>query len=157
MTNDMGKVRPSLEEITKFINKYISLIPMCFVSWFVWLMIDDRFFADLLFVFGCWFVWPLMVWAIIVFLQSFWKKGFLWKIYLIWGCVIIILVGAYFISPAKFGNKCNPEINKVKNQALDVIKNTKYKIEVECKKIADNIKAQKLANAKNLETDVYNM
>ena len=31
MTNDMGKVRPSLEEITKFINKYISLIPMCFV------------------------------------------------------------------------------------------------------------------------------
>ena len=54
-------------------------------------------------------------------------------------------------------DKCNPEINKVKNQALDVIKSTKYKIEVECKKIADNIKAQKLANAKNLETDVYNM
>ena len=110
MTNDMGKVRPTLEGFTEFINKYISRIPMCFVSWFVWLMIDDRFFANLLFVFGCWFVWPLMVWAIIVFLQSFWKKGFLWKIYLIWGCVIIILVGAYFISPAKFGNKCNPEI-----------------------------------------------
>lgn len=53
--------------------------------------------------------------------------------------------------------KCNPEINKVKNQAFDIIKSTKYKIEEECKKIADNIKAQKLANAKNIETDVYNM
>ena len=110
MTNDMGKVRPSLEEITKFINKYISLIPMCFVSWFVWLMKDDPFFAGLLFIFGCWFVWPLMIWAIIVFLQSFWTKGFLWKIYLIWGCVILILVGAYFISSTKFGTKCNPDI-----------------------------------------------
>ncbi len=106
----MGKVRPSLEEITKFINKYISLIPMCFVSWFVWLMKDDPFFAGLLFIFGCWFVWPLMIWAIIVFLQSFWTKGFLWKIYLIWGCVILILVGAYFISSTKFGTKCNPDI-----------------------------------------------
>lgn len=53
--------------------------------------------------------------------------------------------------------KCNPEISKVKNQAIDVIKTTKYKIEAECKRIADNIKAQKLAEAKNIETDVYNM
>ena len=75
MTNDMGKVRPSLEEITKFINKYISLIPMCFVSWFVWLLTDEPFMADLLFALGFWFVIPLIVWAIIVFLQSFWTKG----------------------------------------------------------------------------------
>ena len=73
-------------------------------------MKDDPFFAGLLFIFGCWFVWPLMIWAIIVFLQSFWTKGFLWKIYLIWGCVILILVGAYFISSTKFGTKCNPDI-----------------------------------------------
>ncbi len=53
--------------------------------------------------------------------------------------------------------KCNPEICKVKKQAIDIIKNTKYKIEMECKKIADNIKAEKLANAKTRETDVYNM
>lgn len=53
--------------------------------------------------------------------------------------------------------KCDPEISKVKNQAIDVIKNTKYKIEVECKKIADNIKAEKLRHAKNTETDVYSM
>ncbi len=53
--------------------------------------------------------------------------------------------------------KCNPEINKVKNQALDVIKNTKYRLEYECKRIADNIKAEKMANAKKIETDVYNM
>ncbi len=53
--------------------------------------------------------------------------------------------------------KCHPEINRVKNQAIDVIKNTKNKIEEECKKIAENIKAEKLANAKNIETDVYNM
>ncbi|MDO5436791.1 MAG: YtxH domain-containing protein [bacterium] len=54
-------------------------------------------------------------------------------------------------------DKCHPEINKVKEQAIDVIKNTKYKLEIECKKIADNIKAEKLANAKKIETDVYGM
>ena len=54
-------------------------------------------------------------------------------------------------------DKCNPEIDKVKKQAIDVIKSTKYKIEEECKKIADNIKAEKLANAKKIETDVYNI
>lgn len=51
-------------------------------------------------------------------------------------------------------DKCQPEISKVKEQAIDVIKTTKYKIEMECKKIADNIKAEKLANAKKIETDV---
>ncbi len=50
--------------------------------------------------------------------------------------------------------KCQPEISKVKEQAMDVIKTTKCKIEMECKKIADNIKAEKLANAKKIETDV---
>ena len=106
----MGKVRPTLEGFTEFINKYISLIPMCFASWFVWLMTDDPFMAGLLSVFGCWFVWPLIVWANIVFLQSFWKKGLLWKIYKIWGCAILLLVGAYFISPTRLGNECNPDI-----------------------------------------------
>lgn len=53
--------------------------------------------------------------------------------------------------------KCNPEISKVKDQAMNVIKSTKDKIEAECKKIADNIKAEKLANAKKIETDVYGM
>ena len=40
---------------------------------------------------------------------------------------------------------------------MNVIKSTKDKIEAECKKIADNIKAEKLANAKKIETDVYGM
>ena len=57
----------------------------------------------------------------------------------------------------KVADKCYPEIDKAKNQAIDVIKYTKLRIEGECKKIADNIKAQKLANAKNLETDMYNI
>ena len=54
-------------------------------------------------------------------------------------------------------DRCPSEITKAKNQALDVIKNTKTKIEEECKRIADNIKAKKLANAKELETDMYEM
>lgn len=53
--------------------------------------------------------------------------------------------------------KYSPEILKAKKQALDIIKSSKSKIEEEYKKFADNIKAQKLANAKNIETDVYNM
>ncbi len=51
--------------------------------------------------------------------------------------------------------KCHPEILKAKDQAIEIIKNTKYKIEGECKKIVDNIKAQKLANAKKIETEMY--
>lgn len=70
----MGEVRSTLEDFTMFIKKHINLIPMCFASWFVWLMIDDSFMADMLLVFGWWFVIPLIVWAIIVFLRSFWKK-----------------------------------------------------------------------------------
>lgn len=70
----MGEVRPTLEDFTIFIKKHINLIPMCFASLFVWLMIDDSFMADMLLVFGWWFVIPLIVWAIIVFLRSFWKK-----------------------------------------------------------------------------------
>ena len=106
----MGEVRPTLEDFTMFIKKHINLIPMCFASWFVWLMIDDSFMAHLFLVFGWWFVIPLIVWAITVFLRSFWKKGHLWKIYLGWGCAIILLIGAYFLSPTRFGTICNPDI-----------------------------------------------
>ena len=53
--------------------------------------------------------------------------------------------------------KYSPEIQKAKKQAIDIIKSSKYKIESEYKNFLDNIKAQKLANAKNIETDVYNM
>ena len=37
--------RLTLEVFSKFINKYIGLIPMCFASMLVWLMIDDPFMA----------------------------------------------------------------------------------------------------------------
>ena len=107
----MASVRPTLEKFTNFINKYISLIPMCFISVFVWLMIDSgpvmTFFV---FIVGFWWIIPLTVWAIIVFLQSFWEKSFLWKIYMIWGCALIILIGAYFISPTRLGTICNPDV-----------------------------------------------
>ena len=53
--------------------------------------------------------------------------------------------------------KYSPEIQKAKKQAIDIIKSSKYKIEMEYQTFLDNIKAQKLANAKNIETDVYNM
>ena len=102
--------RLTLEVFSKFINKYIGLIPMCFASMLVWLMIDDPFMAKVLFSFGFLFAIPLIVWAIIVFLQSFWEKGFMWKIYMIWGFAIIILTGAYYISPTRFGTRCNPNI-----------------------------------------------
>ena len=53
--------------------------------------------------------------------------------------------------------KYSPEIQKAKKQALDIIKNSKYKIEEQYNNFLDNMKAEKLANAKNIETDVYNM
>ena len=107
----MGEVRPTLEEFTEFIKKYISLVPMCFISVFVWLMIDSGpAMTILVFIAGFWWIIPLTVWAIIVFLRSFREKGFLWKIYLIWGCAIILLIGAYFISPTRLGTTCNPDV-----------------------------------------------
>lgn len=91
-------------------KKYIDIIPMCFVSWFVWYMIDDPFMAFFLFIIGFWLAIPLLIWAIVVFLMSFWKKGRFWTIISIWGCAIIILIGAFFISPTRFGTVCNPDI-----------------------------------------------
>ena len=134
ISNNMGKVSPTLEQFTEIINKYISLIPMCFVSWFVWLMIDDPFMATMLFILGCWFVWPLTVWAIIVFLQSLWKKGFLWKVYQIWGCALILLVGAFFISPTRLGNRCDPDImaehyDKYNSELRDLIDYTNQSLD----------------------------
>ena len=102
----MKGIRPNLDDV----NIIISFIPMCFVSWFVWQMVKDPFFARLVFTFGFWFVIPLIVWAIIVFLQSFWNKGRMWKLFFIWGCAIIVLIGAYYISPTRFGTRCTPDI-----------------------------------------------
>ena len=67
----MKGFRPNLDDV----NIIISFIPMCFVSWLVWQMIYDHYFVDFLIVFCFWFVIPLIVWAIIVFLQSLWNKG----------------------------------------------------------------------------------
>lgn len=55
----MGEVRPTLEDFTMFIKKHINLIPMCFASWFVWLMIDDSFMADMLLVFWLVVCYPI--------------------------------------------------------------------------------------------------
>lgn len=132
----MGEVRPTLDEFTIFIKKHINLIPMCFASWFVWLKIDDPFIADLLLVFGWWFVIPLIVWAIIVFLRSLWKKCHLWKIYLIWGCAIILLIGAYYLSPTRIGTRCNPDImaehyDNNKSEIQDLIDYTSQSLDKE--------------------------
>ena len=51
--------------------------------------------------------------------------------------------------------KYSPEIAQAKKQALDMIKTSKDKIEETYKKFNENLKAQKLAHAKNCEIDVY--
>ena len=51
--------------------------------------------------------------------------------------------------------KYSPEITNAKKQAMEMIKSSKEKIEDTYKKFNDNIKAQKLAHAKNCEIDVY--
>ncbi len=51
--------------------------------------------------------------------------------------------------------KYSPEITQAKRQAIEMIKSSKEKIEDTYKKFNDNIKAQKLAHAKNCEIDVY--
>ena len=51
--------------------------------------------------------------------------------------------------------KYSPEITNAKKQAMEMIKSSKEKIEDTYKKFNDNIKAQKLAHAKNREIDVY--
>ncbi len=53
--------------------------------------------------------------------------------------------------------KYSPEIQKAKKQAIDIIKTSKCKIEAQYRNFLNDIKAQKLAEAKNIETDVYNM
>ena len=51
--------------------------------------------------------------------------------------------------------KHSPAVNEAKKQAMEMIKSSKEKIEDTYKKFNDNLKAQKLAHAKNCEIDVY--
>lgn len=53
--------------------------------------------------------------------------------------------------------KYSPEVLKAKEHALDVIKNTKYKIEDAYNKFNEYLKARQLAKAKNNETNVDEM
>lgn len=126
----MKGIRPNLDEV----NIIISFIPMCFVSFFVWLMINDPFKARLLFTFGFWFIIPLAIWAIIVLLQSISNKGRIWKFFFVWGCAIIVLIGAYYISPTRLGTICNPDImvdhyEENKSGILELIDYTNHSID----------------------------
>ena len=51
--------------------------------------------------------------------------------------------------------KYSPEITDAKKHAMNMIKSSKEKIEDTYKKFNDNLKAQKMAHAKNCEIDVY--
>lgn len=61
----MAGLKPTFEGVINSINKYISLIPMCFVSWLVWLMIHNPYYVILLITLGFWFSIPLIIWAIV--------------------------------------------------------------------------------------------
>ncbi len=54
------------------------------------------------------------------------------------------------------GEKVSPEINEAKKQALNLIENSKCKIENKYKEFNDSLKAQKLAKAKDMEGEVRN-
>ena len=54
-----------------------------------------------------------------------------------------------------FYDKHAPQICDAKKQAMEMIKSSKEKIEDSYKKFNENLKAQKLAHAKNCEIDVY--
>lgn len=54
------------------------------------------------------------------------------------------------------GEKVSPEINVAKKQALDLIEESRCRLENQYQKFSDDIKAQKLAKAKDKESDVHN-
>ena len=53
--------------------------------------------------------------------------------------------------------KCSPEIINAKEQAMNVIKSSKDKVEDAYKKFNDYLKAKQMAKAKNNETNVDEM
>ena len=64
-----------------------------------------------------------------------WERlGLLWKLYLILGCAIILLIGAYFISATRFGTICNPDImaehyDEIKSGLHDLIDYTSQSLD----------------------------
>ena len=56
-----------------------------------------------------------------------------------------------------FKEKYSPEVIKAKEQAFDLLRKSKYKIEDTYNKFNDYLKAKQLAKAKNNETNVYEM
>lgn len=53
--------------------------------------------------------------------------------------------------------KVSPEIKEAKTQAVAMIEKSKYKLERKYRKMADAYKAEKLARAKNKESDIYSL
>ena len=53
--------------------------------------------------------------------------------------------------------KYSPEIINAKENAMELIKSTKYKVEDAFKNFSEYLKARQLAKAKNNETNVYEM
>ncbi len=51
--------------------------------------------------------------------------------------------------------KVSPEMKNAKEKAVNLIENTKCKLENAYKKITDDYKAKKMAEAKNKEHDIY--
>ena len=56
----------------------------------------------------------------------------------------------------KFSEKISPEIDEAKRQAIDLIENSKCKLEKQYEKFNETIKAQKMAKAKDLENNLDN-
>ena len=54
----------------------------------------------------------------------------------------------------ELGEKYSPEIGEAKKQAMQLIENSKCKMEKKYREFNDSLKAQKLAKAKNLEGEV---
>ena len=56
----------------------------------------------------------------------------------------------------ELSEKYSPEINEAKKQAMQLIENSKCKVEKKYREFNDSLKAQKLAKAKDLEGEVQN-
>jgi len=56
----------------------------------------------------------------------------------------------------ELSEKYSPEIKEAKKQAMQLIENSKCKVEKKYKEFNDSMKAQKLAKAKELEGEVQN-
>ena len=90
--------------------KYLKFLPFIIVSFTIGVLIFFDYLYPLLLAFFFWLIIPMAIWLIVIMIQSLRMRNWMQKVFFVWGCAILLVMVAYYISPTRFGTHCSPDI-----------------------------------------------